>query len=137
MHPAIQYQLIKPAQKTKQRVNKSIMKKEEGKSKNINKEEQNNSSEENKTPGVSNPGLEKKIDTSESDLTDDDLQALGPEDLSMDGGDDEQLAMREEPVDFAGEDLDVPGAELDDDLEDLGSEDEENNLYSLDDDNNN
>jgi hypothetical protein len=30
-----------------------------------------------------------------------------------------------------GEDLDVPGAELDDDMEELGSEDEENNYYSL------
>ncbi len=33
--------------------------------------------------------------------------------------------------DYSGEDLDIPGAELDDDLENLGSEDEENNLYSL------
>ena len=28
-------------------------------------------------------------------------------------------------------DLDIPGAELDDDMEDIGSEDEENNFYSL------
>lgn len=33
--------------------------------------------------------------------------------------------------DLTGEDLDVPGAELDDDMEDIGSEDEENNYYSL------
>lgn len=32
---------------------------------------------------------------------------------------------------FTGEDLDVPGAELDDDQENIGSEDEENNYYSL------
>lgn len=32
---------------------------------------------------------------------------------------------------FTGIDLDVPGSELDDDQEDLGSEDEENNYYSL------
>ena len=31
-------------------------------------------------------------------------------------------------------DLDVPGAELDDELENIGSEDEENNYYSIDDD---
>lgn len=30
-----------------------------------------------------------------------------------------------------GEDLDVPGAELDDAMEKIGSEDEENNYYSL------
>ncbi|MCZ8285160.1 MAG: hypothetical protein O9353_06850 [Bacteroidia bacterium] len=30
-----------------------------------------------------------------------------------------------------GEDLDVPGSELDDSQEDIGSEDEENNFYSL------
>lgn len=36
-----------------------------------------------------------------------------------------------------GEDLDVPGAELDDDQEAIGSEDEENNYYSLGGDNHN
>jgi hypothetical protein len=30
-----------------------------------------------------------------------------------------------------GDDLDVPGSELDDDMEIIGSEDEENNFYSL------
>lgn len=71
------------------------------------------------------------IDTNESDLTPDDYEALGPPDLSMDGGDDEELAQRSHPVDFSGDDLDVPGAELDDAQEKLGSEDEENNSYSL------
>jgi hypothetical protein len=33
--------------------------------------------------------------------------------------------------DVSGSDLDVPGSELDDDLENIGSEDEENNYYSL------
>jgi len=33
--------------------------------------------------------------------------------------------------DHSGDDLDVPGSELDDDLELVGSEDEENNYYSL------
>jgi hypothetical protein len=33
--------------------------------------------------------------------------------------------------DVSGGDLDVPGAELDDEQENIGSEDEENNLYSL------
>ncbi len=68
----------------------------------------------------------------ESDVTDEDLQALGPRDLSMDMGEDEAiLKNRVWPVDMAGEDLDVPGAELDDESEAIGNEDEENNPYSL------
>jgi hypothetical protein len=33
--------------------------------------------------------------------------------------------------DFSGDDLDIPGSELDDQRELIGSEDEENNYYSL------
>jgi hypothetical protein len=33
--------------------------------------------------------------------------------------------------DVSGSDLDIPGSELDDELEIIGSEDEENNYYSL------
>ncbi len=39
--------------------------------------------------------------------------------------------------DMSGSDLDVPGSELDDEQEDIGSEDEENNYYSLGGDNHN
>lgn len=39
--------------------------------------------------------------------------------------------------DVSGEDLDVPGSELDDDAEAIGNEDEENNYYSLGGDNHN
>lgn len=39
--------------------------------------------------------------------------------------------------DMSGDDLDVPGSELDDDMEEIGSEDEENNYYSLGGDNHN
>src|ERR1700741_4190915 len=35
------------------------------------------------------------------DFTEEDLQALGPVDLSLDLGDDEQLKQRTQPVDFA------------------------------------
>jgi hypothetical protein len=66
-----------------------------------------------------------------ADLTKEDYEALGPRDLSLDGGDDEQLKHRVWPVDFAARDIDVPGSELDDRNEMLGSEDEENNSYSL------
>lgn len=67
----------------------------------------------------------------ESDITEEDLEALGPEDLSLDMGDDEQLKHRTRPVDFVGKDLDIPGSELDDNKEEIGAEDEENNSYSL------
>jgi hypothetical protein len=68
---------------------------------------------------------------SEFDVTSEDLEALGPKDLSMDMGEDEGLRHRSIPVDFSGEDLDVPGSEDDDLGEASGSEDEENNSYSI------
>jgi len=75
---------------------------------------------------------ESRIGTSEakSDLTKDDFQALASEELHG-MGDDEILANRTWPVDFSGDDLDVPGSEEDDAQEAVGSEDEENNSYSI------
>lgn len=67
----------------------------------------------------------------ETDLTEEDLEALGSEGVSMDLGDDEQLRQRTVPLNFSGDDLDIPGAELDDEEEAVGTEDEENNYYSL------
>ena len=70
----------------------------------------------------------------ESDVTAEDLQALGPKDLSMDMGEDEQLLKnRVWPVDMAGKDLDVPGSEDAGRVEDqgIGPADEENDFYSL------
>lgn len=74
---------------------------------------------------------EEKVPEEEGDITKEDVEALGPEDLSMDMGDDEDLKHRVNEVDFTGEEMDVPGAEDDDDQEKIGSEDEENNFYSL------
>ena len=77
-------------------------------------------------------GLDEDEEKNESDVTEEDLQALGPKDLSMDMGEDEQLLKnRVWPVDMAGKDLDIPGSELDDENEAIGAEDEENNSYSL------
>jgi hypothetical protein len=75
--------------------------------------------------------LQEQNSDKEYEITADDKRALGPKGLSMDGGDDEELLRRKRKVDFAGEDLDIPGSELDDAQEEIGSEDEENNLYSL------
>lgn len=66
-----------------------------------------------------------------SDVTKDDLDALGDPEVNMDMGDDELLlSERGRPFDMTGEALDVPGSELDDENEDIGEEDEENNFYS-------
>jgi hypothetical protein len=66
-----------------------------------------------------------------ADVTAEDLQALGDKDQPMDGGEDQTLLPKVQiGPDLTGEDLDVPGAELDDEAENIGSEDEENNYYS-------
>lgn len=67
----------------------------------------------------------------EADVTKEDLDALGPKELNIDMRDDEQLKHRIFPVDFSANNLDVPGTELDDRDEEIGSEDEENNPYSV------
>jgi len=62
----------------------------------------------------------------EADVTRDDLLALGgarPSENDLHG------TVRRTSV--SGEDLDIPGAELDDSNEEIGEEDEENNYYSL------
>jgi len=56
----------------------------------------------------------------------DDLYVQGKEESEIDP---EQIA--ELKGDKAGNNLDVPGSELDDQPEEIGSEDEENNYYSL------
>lgn len=68
---------------------------------------------------------------SEFDVTGEDIEALGPKDLSMDMGEDEQLLKhRPWPVDFTGKELDVPGEEpVRHDALEQG--DEENDHYSL------
>ena len=72
----------------------------------------------------------KRTAHSPADVTKEDLQALNAAENSFEG-DDAVLEGRAYPVDFAGKDLDVPGAQLDDSDEAVGDEDEENNLYSL------
>jgi hypothetical protein len=52
--------------------------------------------------------------------------------LALDERDNDGELLNEKSIrsDRNGEDLDVPGAELDDDDENIGEEDEENNMYS-------
>ena len=61
---------------------------------------------------------------------------IDPEDISRvkESNENEEVGSNNEKNykdDVSGSDLDVPGAELDDVQEDVGSEDEENNYYSL------
>lgn len=62
----------------------------------------------------------------EADVTRDDLLALGGSRFS-----DNDLQSTTRTNSVSGEDLDVPGAELDNMNEEIGEEDEENNYYSL------
>lgn len=67
-----------------------------------------------------------------SDVTEHDKDMLGGKNknLRTDGGDDQQLIDRARPVDFEGEDLDVPGRTLPEDRTKKKFKDEENQLYS-------
>lgn len=99
----------------------------------------------------------KKVDTAKKADTDgyplypakDDIysklkeeQNINPEDISkLEGSNERDNKEATNEKDFAedesGSDLDVPGAELDDEEEAIGNEDEENNSYSLGGDNHN
>jgi len=59
---------------------------------------------------------------------------INPEDLSKNKTPNEpsgELNEKSFEEDMSGDDLDIPGSELDDQQESVGSEDEENNYYSL------
>jgi hypothetical protein len=60
-------------------------------------------------------------------------EEINPEDILSNKENDQHGVNNEKDFmdDSSGNDLDVPGSELDDALEEIGSEDEENNLYSL------
>lgn len=72
---------------------------------------------------------DKKYD---SNVTKEDKEMLGAKhkNLRTDGGDDQQLQHRERPVDFEGQDLDVPGRTLPEERTKKKFKDEENQLYS-------
>jgi len=62
---------------------------------------------------------------------------LDPENISKTKSPNEKPNEKDSGEIVTGSDLDVPGSELDDAQEDIGSEDEENNYYSLGGDNHN
>ena len=74
----------------------------------------------------------KIVRGTEADVTKEDIELLGAKDGDLDLGDDELVQAKSRVDDVEGEgDLDIPGADLDDESEELGEEDEENNYYSL------
>jgi hypothetical protein len=65
---------------------------------------------------------------------------ISPDDISKNKTTNQKTGTKNEKDfedDMSGDDLDVPGSELDDQQEEIGSEDEENNYYSLGGDNHN
>jgi len=62
-------------------------------------------------------------------------QDVDPEDVSKQKSPNEDTTEKNNEKDFrhdvSGGDLDIPGSELDEQEENMGSEDEENNFYSL------
>ena len=91
---------------------------------------------ENKNP-VSNPSSTETnasstddelqiVSGTEADVTKDDLAILGGRKFS-----DEDLQGTTRSKIVTGDDLDIPGSELDNTSESIGEEDEENNYYSL------
>lgn len=68
------------------------------------------------------------------------IDKIDPEDMSSEKSPNLKPGQMNEKSfkdDLTGDDLDVPGSELDDEEEAIGSEDEENNYYSLGGDNHN
>ncbi len=87
---------------------------------------------------IPNDGMDAEITPEERDLLDrsiengltGDNEAITNAALDNTDDDGELLNVESLSDDITGEDLDIPGAELDDDNEMLGEEDEENNGYS-------
>ena len=94
------------------------------------------------------PDSQQKVDNGKNDLpgypiypANEDIfnkyqeeKEINPEDISKPKAvltDDESNAETDLNSKLRGSDLDVPGSELDDEMEAIGSEDEENNYYSI------
>ncbi|HLG02185.1 MAG TPA: hypothetical protein VI731_01235 [Bacteroidia bacterium] len=72
------------------------------------------------------PVSDEFVPGTKSDVSAEEAIALGDPDKDLDGGDDEFF-----PGELPEDGVEIPGAELDDKGEETGSEDEENNYYSL------
>ena len=79
------------------------------------------------------PGYPTYPDSDDIYNQDKEEEEIDPEQVTLDKENEVPGVNNEKNLedDFSGEDLDVPGSELDDKMEETGNEDEENNLYSL------
>jgi len=94
-----------------------------------NQKKNQSQSGENDLPGY--PVYPAKEDIFNAGREERDLDPENPSEVKTAdsaAGDPEELLLS---TDLSGEGLDVPGSEEDDKMEDIGSEDEENNFYSL------
>ena len=94
------------------------------------------------TDKINQPGKEKEMDAEispeEREMIDESFENMISRDndnlkrSSLDNMDADGLPLNENSFidDFTGEGLDIPGAELDNENENIGEEDEENNGYS-------
>lgn len=89
----------------------------------------NNNSEKQEFPGY--PIYPSKDDIYSRDKEESDLDPEDPTKIKTPLEDDGPLNEKNFRDDKTGGDLDVPGVEMDDAQEEIGSEDEENNIYSL------
>lgn len=82
------------------------------------------------------PGYEAYPSSDDIYQKDKEEKDIDPEDISgrKYSFKERKLTENESGQDGSDRDLDIPGSELDDDMENIGSEDEENNYYSLGDD---
>jgi hypothetical protein len=65
---------------------------------------------------------------------DEDIYRIDEEEMNIDPEDihrTKELNQTGLDNDYSDDDLDIPGSELDDEMENIGSEDEENNYYSI------
>jgi hypothetical protein len=91
---------------------------------------------DNKNPSVSGEDRDADISPEERALLDDSMEnsiSVDNNNLrrsALDTTDEDGELINEASFDLTGEDLDIPGAELDDIAEETGAEDEENNGYS-------
>ena len=108
---------------------------------------QDNNTTDKPTPATTNEGLLDMEDDENVDTTDSFVTTQGKTIANNDGDDSEENNLHRsqldntdddgdllnevsEEVNYTGRDLDIPGSEDDDDMEDIGEEDEENNGYS-------
>jgi hypothetical protein len=99
----------------------------------LNKEDSTGSAEDIDTSGITDPTSEvtpEEIELLDKSERGGSIESEVVEKLALDSTDGEDPLNEEGDPSDLGEDLDIPGAELDDENEAIGEEDEENNPYS-------